>query len=200
LLLHCHSTHNVLQTTYLTPSLTHGILDFACTRATSITVARQMRAGQLLTALTWVEGLAQLKDLFVQLDVLHAGGTPFLLETLQLLHELRTTVLHAVHVTHQCRLVCFQLGNLQHTNERAGNAPPDADKSCSWSSSCAQHVSHWACDPLTPVCADPAWLTALLQNWMSSLDTSRLYADRSELCCAAHSPSVGCTRQPRCIM
>ena len=62
--------------------------------------------------LTWVERLAQLKYLLVQLDILHTGGTPLLLESLQLLHELCAAVLHIVHVTHQPCLVGLQLGDL----------------------------------------------------------------------------------------
>ena len=62
--------------------------------------------------LTWVERLSQLKYLLVQLDILHTGGTPLLLEGLQLLHEQCAAVLHAVHVTHQPCLVGLQLSHL----------------------------------------------------------------------------------------
>lgn len=62
--------------------------------------------------LTWVERLAQLKYLLVQLDILHTGGTPLLLESLQLLHELCAAVLHIVHVTRQPCLVSLQLSHL----------------------------------------------------------------------------------------
>ena len=62
--------------------------------------------------LTWVERLSQLKYLLVQLDILHTGGTPLLLEGLQLLHELCAAVFHAVHVTHQPCLVGLQLSHL----------------------------------------------------------------------------------------
>ena len=62
--------------------------------------------------LTWVERFTQLKDLLVQLDVLHAGSTPLFLQSLELVHELGTAVFHAVHVTHQGRLVGLQLDHL----------------------------------------------------------------------------------------
>ena len=61
---------------------------------------------------TWVERLAKLKDVFVQLDVLHAGGTPLVLQRLELLHELGTAVLCAVHVAQQSFPVSFQLSHL----------------------------------------------------------------------------------------
>ena len=62
--------------------------------------------------LTWVERLAKLKYLLVQLDILHTGSTPLPLEGLELLHELCAAVLHIVHVTQQPCLVDLQLSHL----------------------------------------------------------------------------------------
>ena len=61
---------------------------------------------------TWIQGLAQLKDLLVQLDILYAGGAPFFLECRQLLRELSTVLLNTMHVAHQCLPVSFQLSHL----------------------------------------------------------------------------------------
>ena len=62
--------------------------------------------------LTRVEGLPQLEDLLVQLDVLHTGGAPLLLQGFQLIHQLGAAVLHCLHVSHEDALVCLQLGHL----------------------------------------------------------------------------------------
>lgn len=59
-----------------------------------------------------MERFTQLKDFLVQLDVLHTGSTPFVLQSLELVHELGTAVFHAVHVTHQGCLVGLQLDHL----------------------------------------------------------------------------------------
>ena len=58
---------------------------------------------------TWVEGLAQLKDFLVQLDVLDTGLAPLLLGSLELVYELRTALLHGSHVRHLLRILDLHL-------------------------------------------------------------------------------------------
>lgn len=71
-----------------------------------------VRRGLLKSKLTGVERLAKLKDVFVQLDILHACRTPLVLQSFELLRELRTAVLRAVHVAQQSFPVSFQLSHL----------------------------------------------------------------------------------------